>query len=175
MQIETERLLIRSLEIADASPLAAIWSDLNVTQHMGGPRDSADIRLDLEEEARTGTQAEIALWPVVEKASGRVIGHCGFLEKDVDDRSETELIYILALDSWGQGYATEAASALRDYAFEQLGLRRIIALIDPENSASVRVAENIGMRCERETRRPSGKVMRVYSILAPNLRSTGGG
>jgi ribosomal-protein-alanine N-acetyltransferase len=175
MQIETERLLIRSLEVADASPLAAIWSDPDVTRHMGGPRDFADIRLGLEEEAQAGAQAEIALWPVVEKASERVIGHCGFLEKDVDGQCETELIYVLALDSWGKGYATEATSALRDYAFEQLGLRRIIALIDPENSASARVAEKIGMECERDTRRPSGKVMRVYSILAPNLRGTGGG
>jgi ribosomal-protein-alanine N-acetyltransferase len=175
MQIETERLLIRSLEIADASPLAAIWSDPDVTRHMGGPRDFADIRLSLEEEAQAGAQAEISLWPVVEKSSWQVIGHCGLLKKDVDDQSETELIYILALDSWGKGYATEATSALRDYAFEQLGLRRIIALIAPENSASVRVAENIGMHCERETRRPSGKVMLVYSILAPNLRGTGGG
>jgi RimJ/RimL family protein N-acetyltransferase len=145
--------------------LAAIWSDPNVTQHMGGPRDSADIRLGLEEEAQTGTQAEIALWSVVEKASGRVIGHCGFLEKNVDDRSEIELIYVLASDSWGKGYATEAASALREYAFHQLGLQRIIALINPENPASARVAEKIGMKCERDTRRPSGKIMRVYSIV----------
>jgi ribosomal-protein-alanine N-acetyltransferase len=164
MQIETERLLIRSLEVADASPLAAIWSDPDVTRHMGGPRDFADIRIGLEEEARAGTQAEIVLWPVVEKASGRVIGHCGLLEKEVDNLSEIELIYVLASDSWGKGYATEAASVLRDYAFDQLGLRRIIALIDPENPASARVAEKIGMEYERETRRPSGKIMRVYSI-----------
>jgi ribosomal-protein-alanine N-acetyltransferase len=164
MQIETERLLIRSLEVADASPLAAIWSDPDVTRHMGGPRDFADIRIGLEEEARAGTQAEIVLWPVVEKASGRVIGHCGLLEKDVDNQSEIELIYVLASDSWGKGYATEAASVLRDYAFDQLGLRRIIALIDPENPASARVAEKIGMEYERETRRPSGKIMRIHSI-----------
>ncbi len=131
---------------------------------MGGPRDFTDIRVVLEEEARAGTQAEIALWPVVEKASGRVIGHCGLLEKNVDNQSEIELIYVLASDSWGKGYATEAASVLRDYAFDQLGLQRIIALIDPGNPASARVAEKIGMEYERETRRPSGKIMRVYSI-----------
>lgn len=164
MQIETERLVIRSLEVADASPLAAIWSDPDVTRHMGGPRDFADIREGLEEDARAGAQAEIDLWPVVEKSSGRVIGHCGFLEKDVDGQAEIELIYVLASDSWGKGYATEASSALRDYGFHQLGLRRVIALIDPENLVSARVAEKIGMEFESETQRPGGKIMCVYSI-----------
>lgn len=164
MQIETERLLIRSLEVADASALAAIWSDPEVTRHMGGPRDFPDIREGLEEDAQAGDQAVIDLWPVVEKASGQVIGHCGFLEKEVDGQVEIELIYVFASDAWGEGYATEAASALRDYAFHRLGLRRIIALIDPGNPASARVAEKIGMQLETETRRPSGKLMGVYSI-----------
>jgi ribosomal-protein-alanine N-acetyltransferase len=164
MHVDTERLLVRSLEVADAAPLAAIWSDPDVTRHMGGPRDFTEIREDLEEDARTDAQAEIDLWPVVEKLSGRVIGHCGLIEKDVDDEAEIELIYVLASDSWGEGYATEAASALRDYAFHQLGLRRIISLIDAENAPSARVAEKIGMEFEKETRRPGGKIMHVYSI-----------
>jgi len=95
---------------------------------------------------------------------GRVIGHCGLLEKDVNDQAEIELIYVFASDSWGKGYATEAASALRDHAFHRLGLRLIIALINPGNPASARVAEKIGMQLEKETRRPSGKIMSVYSI-----------
>ena len=164
LRIETERLLIRSLEVADASPLAAIWSDPEVTRHMDGPRDFADIRQGLEEDARAGSCAEIDLWPVVEKSTGRVIGHCGFLEKDVNDQAEIELIYVFASDCWGKGYATEAASALRDHAFHRLGLRRLIALINPGNPASARVAEKIGMQLEGETRRPSGKMMSVYSI-----------
>ena len=114
MQIETERLRIRSLEVADAFPLAAIWSDPEVTRHMGGPRDFAAIREGLEEDAQAGDQAVMDLWTVVEKASGQVIGHCGFLEKDVDGRAEIELIYVFASDAWGKGYATEAALALRE-------------------------------------------------------------
>jgi ribosomal-protein-alanine N-acetyltransferase len=164
MRIDTERLLVRSLDVADAAPLATIWSDPDVTRHMGGPRDFAEIREELEEDARAGAQPEIDLWPVLEKLSGRLIGHCGFIEKTVDDEAEIELIYVLASDSWGKGYATEAASALRDYAFHQLGLRRIISLIDAENAPSARVAKKIGMEFEKETRRPGGKIMHVYSI-----------
>ena len=166
MRIETERLLIRPLQASDASPLAAIWVDPEVTRHMGGPRNFEEIRDGLEADARAGPHAQIDLWPVVEKATERVIGHCGFLEKDVDGQAEIELIYVFALSCWGKGYATEAASVLRDYAFQRLGLRRIIALIDPDNPASARVAEKIGMHFEKKTRRPSGKVMRVYSMQA---------
>jgi RimJ/RimL family protein N-acetyltransferase len=90
----------------------------------------------------------------------------GLIEKNVDGRDEIELVHVLAADAWGQGYATEAASALRDYAFNHLRLRRLIALIDPENHASSRVAEKVGIQFEGETRRPGGRIMRVYSMQA---------
>ena len=166
MRIETERLLLRRVEEPDATVLARLWSDPKVTRYMGGPRDFEKVRLELEEEARAGKVRAAGWWPVAEKASGRVIGECGLIEKDVDGREEIELVYVFASDSWGKGFATEAALALRDYAFRRLGLRRIVALIDPENYASARVAEKIGMQFERETRRPSGRIMRMHPMHA---------
>jgi ribosomal-protein-alanine N-acetyltransferase len=83
MHIETRRLVLRDLQISDAAPLAQIWSDPDVTLFMGGPRDEAQLRQDLEAEAESAAPAAIDLWPVVEKASGEVIGHCGLLEKAV--------------------------------------------------------------------------------------------
>jgi ribosomal-protein-alanine N-acetyltransferase len=163
MQIETERLLLRSLQSFDAQALAEIWSDPGVTLYMGGPRDFTETRELLEEEALSGAETNIGLWPVIEKTSGQVIGHCGLIDKDVDGQAEYELIYVFHTSAWGKGYATEAASAVKDYAFEQLDLKRIIALIDPENVASERVAKKIGMHFERKTCRPSGKVLRVYA------------
>jgi ribosomal-protein-alanine N-acetyltransferase len=163
MHIETQRLVLRELQISDAAPLAQIWSDPDVTKFMGGPRDEARLRQDLEDEAESAAASRIDLWPVVEKASGEVIGHCGLLEKEVDGQAEIELIYVFGKAAWGQGYATEAAMAVREYAFEQLGLRRLIALIDPGNAASERVALKAGFRYEKETRRPSGKFLRVYA------------
>lgn len=164
MRIETERLLLRRVEEPDAIVLAGLWSDPRVTRYMGGPRDFQKVRLELEAESRAGVVHATGWWPVAEKASGRVIGDCGLIEKNVDGREEIELVYVFASDAWGKGYATEAALALRDYAFCRLGLLRIVALIDPENHASARVAEKIGMQFERETRRPSGKVRRLYSM-----------
>ena len=164
MRIETERLLLRPLEIPDARPLAKLWSDAEVTRYMGGPRDPGEIQELLEEEARAGPTSEIDLWPVIEKASGEVVGHCGLLDKQVDGRDEIELIYVFNVAAWGKGYATEMGIAIRDYAFDRLGLRRIIALIDPENEPSKRVAEKVGMRFEKETLRPGGKLLHVYGM-----------
>ena len=167
MQIDTPRLLIRSLQLSDAPLLAAIWADPEVTLFMGGPRDRVEVQGGLEEDALLPDPPEIDLWPVVEKSSGRVLGHCGLTEKEVDGQHEIELVYVLERGSWGRGYATEAASAIMRYAFGELGLPRLISLIDPRNAASERVALKLGMTLERETVRPGGKEMRVYAAAAP--------
>jgi RimJ/RimL family protein N-acetyltransferase len=69
---------------------------------------------------------------------------------DIAGRPEIELGYRLARLAWGRGYATEAAHAVRDLAFTTLGLKRLIAMIDPANGASIRVAEKIGMQYEKD-------------------------
>jgi len=165
MLIETERLRLRDLQVADVPALVQLWTDPDVTEFMGGPRNAAELRSIFQEDAaRTSLPETDDLWPVVERASDRVIGHCGLLEKDVEGRPEVELIYVVDRSVWGRGYATEAAQALRDYAFQRLKLERIIALIDPENVASERVAQKVGMRFEREVVRDGGAVRRVYAL-----------
>lgn len=166
MQIETERLLLRSLRTDDAQALATLWVNPKVTQYMGGPRDREKSRQGFEEDAELSPPPEIDLWPVVEKASGQIIGHCGLIDKEVDGQAEFELVYVFAPSVWGKGYATEAASAVKNYAFEELGLERIVSLVDPRNAASERVAIKIGMQFEKETLRPSRKTLRVYALHA---------
>jgi ribosomal-protein-alanine N-acetyltransferase len=124
---------------------------------MGGPRNSEEVCASLEQDAQADPAPPFDLWPVIENATGNIIGHCGILDKMVDDQTEYELVYVFAALSWGKGYATEAATAIKRYAFERLGLERIVALIDPENAASERVAVKVNMRYERDTLRPSGK------------------
>lgn len=90
-------------------------------------------------------------WAIVAKSSGNVIGYCGLFYFDaVNGRPEVEVGYRLARPQWGYGYATEAVQAVRDYAFASLGLSRLIALIDPGNLASIRVAEKAGMHYEAD-------------------------
>jgi len=162
VHLETPRLLIRDLRPEDAAPLAAIWAHPEVTRHMGGPRDEAQVRMSLVEDAGTQQQPDYDLRPVIEKATGLVVGHCGLLEKVVDEVGEIELVYVLAPTAWGKGYATEAGRALIEDAFTRLRLRRLVALIDPENEGSERVALKLGMHHDKDTLRPGGKRMRVF-------------
>jgi len=73
-----------------------------------------------------------------------VIGHCGLLPKTINGRDEVELVYVIVPAFWRRGYATEAAAAIRDYAFQTLGVLRLVCLIDPANTASERVALKTG-------------------------------
>lgn len=172
LPIETPRLLIRALASGDVPALIALWTDPEVTRHMGGPRDVARLQEVYDEELRLMDPPRYTLWPVVERATVRVIGESGLLEKDVDGRREIELVYIFATDVWGRGYATEAASAVRDAAI-RAGITRLIALIDPDNPASAHVARKVGMRLEREVVRPGGAIRHVYALDAGQGKPSG--
>jgi RimJ/RimL family protein N-acetyltransferase len=90
-------------------------------------------------------------YAVVEQNGQNVIGYCGlFFFPDIDGQAEVEIGYRLVRSAWGQGYATEAACAVRDYAFAILRMKRLIAMIDPSNLASIRVAEKMGMHYEKD-------------------------
>ena len=162
---ETERLTIRFLTEADVIVLASLWTDGRVTRFMGGPCDFEKVRASLKD-TLTAPPRRLDFWPVVEKSSGVVVGHCGLLPVKVEGRDEVELVYVFAVDFWGRGYATEAAAAIRDYGFRSLAIVRIVSLIDPANAASERVALKLGMKFEADTVEPSGKMMRVYAIAA---------
>jgi [ribosomal protein S5]-alanine N-acetyltransferase len=90
-------------------------------------------------------------YAVMKKDSPELIGYCGlFLFPEIDGYSEVEIGYRLGRATWGNGYATEAAAAVRDFALHDLHLQRLIALIDPDNSASLRVAQKLGMQYEKD-------------------------
>jgi ribosomal-protein-alanine N-acetyltransferase len=164
MKIESDRLIIKSNQEVDLEPLAALWADPEVTHYMGGPRNYEEILKILREDAQLNPQPAFDLWPVIEKETGKIIGTGGILEKDIDGRNQYEIIYVLAKAAWGKGFAAELASSLKDYAFNQLGLNRVTALIDPGNEKSEKVATKIGLRYEKDTVRPNGKTMRLYSL-----------
>jgi ribosomal-protein-alanine N-acetyltransferase len=162
--LETERLLLRGQSASDLPFLIDLWTDPDVTSYLGGPRKRQRLEADLREGSCEPPAGSHDLWPTVERATGRPVGHCGLLRKEVEGREETDVIYVLARTAWGRGYATEVAQALGGYAFSTLGDQRLIALIDPENLASERVAVKIGMRLERTIPRPGGSVRRLYAV-----------
>jgi RimJ/RimL family protein N-acetyltransferase len=148
----TERLLLRHFQIRDAEPMFHIFGDPEVMRFGDGAR----TREWVQNWVRTCLEHDYPAWgfgpyAVVEQHSQGVIGYCGlFFFPELDGQPEVELGYRLARRVWGQGYATEAARAVRDYAFGTLGLQRLVALIEPSNLASIRVAEKIGMRYEKD-------------------------
>jgi ribosomal-protein-alanine N-acetyltransferase len=170
--LETERLILRVQQASDVPALVDLWADPLVTRHLGGPRDRAWLRTEFEATARAPYAEQYDLWPVIEKSSGHLVGHCGLLEKEVEGRREIELIYVLAPSAWGKGYATEMGEGLKRYAFEEMGIGRLIALIEPENGASERVAVKLGMQLEKEVVRPGGALRKVCAVEHEDKRAT---
>lgn len=148
---ETARLLLRPMLAEDADDLLRVFTDPAVMAAFGGGRsDRAQmerwVRRNLDHQDRCG----YGLFSVILKADDALIGDCGLERMDVEGVAEVELGYDLRSDFWGRGLATEAASAVRDYAFAQLRLPRLISLIRHGNLRSRRVAEKIGMRLDGE-------------------------
>ena len=162
--LETERLCLRRVQTSDVSALVDLWCDPDVTKYLGGPRDRAKFRIFFEEDAKNPFAEQYDLWPVEEKQSNEVVGYCGLLDKEVEEKDEIEIIYIFKPSAWGKGYATEIGQAISRYAFEEMKLERLIALIEPENEGSERVALKIGMKFEKEVIRPGGAKRKVYVI-----------
>lgn len=163
---QTPRLLLRLLALDDGAALVRVFSDAEVMRFGDGPQSpewtQAWLRRALVNYERRG----YGPWAVVEKDSGGLIGYCGLFDyPDINGRPEIEIGYRLARAHWGHGYATEAVRAARDYAFGALGLTRLIALIDPANVASTRVAEKVGLRHESDVMLPGyTHPDRVYAI-----------
>jgi [ribosomal protein S5]-alanine N-acetyltransferase len=168
--IRTARLSLREFVASDFQAVHAYSSDPRVTRYLFfGPRDEDSTADYLEgllasQRERPRTRFELA---VEEISSGRVIGACdlSFIERNVVD-----LGYMLGIDSWGQGYATEIALALIDAAFFDLRAERVISTVDINNSASIRVLEKIGMRWEavfRKHRRAKNRWWDCHLFIMP--------
>jgi len=145
--IETPRLLLRPMQPEDVDELLLIFSDPKVMASFDGalfdrPHMERWLQRNLEHQAKFG----YGLFSVILKASGALIGDCGLEQMEMDGAPAAELGYDFRSDFWHQGYATEAAAAVRDYAFEVLRLPRLISLIRVGNSASQRVAERLGLK-----------------------------
>jgi [ribosomal protein S5]-alanine N-acetyltransferase len=93
------------------------------------------------------------LWAMILKTSGELIGDCGLVVQEIDGANEIEVAYHVRRDQWGQGLATEAARACRDYGFANLPVNRLVSMIRPENFSSRRVAEKNGMTIWEEVMR----------------------
>jgi [ribosomal protein S5]-alanine N-acetyltransferase len=146
---ETSRLILRHFVWEDLSPLTAMHLDPEVSRFIGGVKTAEQTRQRLEQWIAEYQRYGFSKWAVLLRSSGELVGRCGLSLEQIDGAGEWELGWTFARAYWGKGYATEAAMAAMEHSFRVLGHKRLISLIRPGNSASVRVAERIGMSYER--------------------------
>ena len=162
MPLETERLVIREMRRSDVESLHLLFSD-PLFMRFWPVFDRSRTERWVEESLLNYARLGFGLWALTLRGSDEAIGDCGLdIIKGLQDiegiegaegAESSEQIQIgwhVRRDLWGQGLATEAALACRDYAFDRLGLSALSALIQPENTASRRVAEKIGMTLLRQ-------------------------
>jgi len=150
--LETKRLLLRHQTLDDLDSLWALYCNPNITKYIpDAPRSYEEAKEELEWHMNGHPKyPELGLWATIHKETGKFIGRCGLLPWTIDNQFDIEVAYTLTEEYWGQGLATEAAQGILNYGFENLGLSRLICLIDPENIASQKVSEKIGMTFERK-------------------------
>jgi RimJ/RimL family protein N-acetyltransferase len=155
-EIRTDRLLLRRWCEGDLDAYARLCADPEVMRYIGGgatlTRDESEAQVSGFE--RHWEELGFGLWAAEERASGRLIGFVGLARLDdwVRGSHETEVGWRLERTFWGRGLATEGALASLRYGFKELGLERIISIIQPENVASRRVAEKAGLTLRGEAR-----------------------
>jgi [ribosomal protein S5]-alanine N-acetyltransferase len=162
--IETKRLCLRELTPDDIDALHEVLSDPIAMKHYPKPFDREMTRKWIEWNLSNYARHAFGLWAVICKADGRLLGDCGLTIQQVDETPELEIGYHILRSRWGEGLATESAIACRDYAFDELGRSRIISWMTPDNAASRRVAEKVGMGLEKESRNRIGTASVVYSM-----------
>lgn len=165
--IETARLILRSMKSTDLDELLLIFTDPNVMASFdSAPFNREQMALWLQRNLDHQAKYGYGLYSVILKSNGHLIGDCGLEVMEVDGTQAAELGYDFRSDHWNQGFATEAAAAVRDFAFNVLGLPQLISLIRVKNIASQRVAEKIGMKRISEFTRYDAKYWK-YALERP--------
>jgi ribosomal-protein-alanine N-acetyltransferase len=150
--LETERLLLRHLVMEDLDSLYQLYKDPEIRKYFPeGVLTLEKTKEELEWHMNGHLRhPELGLWATIHKTTGTFIGRCGLLPWTIDDVFEVEIAYLIDKNFQRQGLASEAAHGLLKYGLEELKLSRLICLIDPDNIASQKVAEKIGMKFERK-------------------------
>jgi len=148
--LETNRLILDVWDPSDWTALRPIATDAEVMRYITGgvPWSDEQIRAYIDRQMKCYAAHGFCRWKLVEKSTGAIIGFCGvgFWR----DAPHPEIGWWLARESWGRGFATEAARAALHDAFDRVGLDRIISVAMPANTASTRIMEKLGLRFECE-------------------------
>ena len=162
--IETTRLHGRQLSLSDLSDLTVILSDPEVMRYsLNGVYDESATREFIEWCMECYRSHGFGPWALVEKASLELVGFCGVYPEVVGNLEEIGLGYRLSQKYWGKGLASESSKAVVEYAFTQKRVSSVVVIIEPEHTASVRVAEKAGFS-SFETIDFNDRLVRLYRL-----------
>jgi RimJ/RimL family protein N-acetyltransferase len=167
--LETDRLVLRRMSVDDAEFELRLLNEPSFLRFIGdrGVRTLEDARayilkgpVDMYERLGFG------LYITELKGEGVPIGICGLVKRDF--LADVDIGFALLPAFWGQGYAHEAAAAVMEYGKGALGLKRIVAITNPENHSSIRLLEKLGLKFDRMIRATAdGPEIRLFTWEAP--------
>lgn len=151
--LETERLILRQLTNDDAAFILELLNEPSFIQNIGNRNvrtmDDA-VSYILHGPLKSYEENGFGSYLAILKETGESIGMCGLIKRG--ELEDVDIGYALLPKFWAKGYAVEAARAVKEYAKDVIGLKRLVAIVDPANEGSIRVLEKIGLRYEKMIR-----------------------
>ncbi len=148
--LESERLILRHFSSDDAEFILELLNEPSFIHFIGDRKirslDGARVYIKNGPVA-SYAQHGFGLYLVELKDTGRAIGMCGLIKRETLE--DVDMGYAFLPKFWSKGYAIESALAIKQYAMDVVGLKRIVAITDPRNSASIHVLEKLGMKFEK--------------------------
>ncbi len=144
--IETERLILRAWRAEDHAPFAAMGRSPAVMEHLGDLLNDSQVTAAIARQTRLQAEHGCCFWAIERRADGAFLGFCGLKPGSVGPLiGEIEIGWRLREDAWGQGYAKEVAFASLAWGWQNLDAPKIMAITTPDNRASWRLMERLGM------------------------------
>ncbi len=145
MILQTKRLYLREMDRGDYAALCEILQDKTVMYAYEHAFDDAEAQAWLDKQIKRYKTDGFGLWAVILKETEKMIGQCGLTMQDCNGRAVIEVGYLFQKAYWHKGYATEAAIACKQYAFDTLHAEEVFSIIRENNAASIAVAKRNGM------------------------------
>lgn len=163
--LETIRLILRPHRVEDYANCRTLWADADVVRHIGGmPQDSQAVWFRILRYAGMWSLLGHGMWVIEERDSGAFLGEAGLLSAErgiAELEGVPEAGWVLGPQAWGRGIATEAMQAILDWADAHVAAPSLRCIIDPDNAASIHVAEKLGFQALVDTDY-GGKPTRVF-------------
>ena len=164
MILETSRLILREMTEADFDALYAVLADSDIMEHYPYTFDEQRVRGWIARNRERYETLGFGLWAVVRKENGEMIGDCGLTMQRINGKIVPEIGYHIRADQQRKGYATEAARAVRDWAFANTPFRTLFSYMKYTNIPSCAVAAANGMQLVEEYADEENTVTKVYAI-----------